>query len=283
MARTNNNPLTKAQAPYQFKDIVLFVVTHLPNFEGYHSDRYNVVMTCLETIRYRNHRDHTFMVWDNGSCNEFRDVIQNQFKPDVFIQSPNIGKNTARFYGINMLPTSSIVAYSDDDMYYHDNWLNPQIELLSNFPNVSVVSGYTVRTMFRWGCENTIAWAEKNATLKRGRFISREDEDDYCISIGRDPAEHTRNTVKDIDYKIQYEGMEAYATAHHAQFIGYAAKLRNYLHYDNNAMTDERPTDIVLDKVGLRLSTTKRYVQHIGNTLDDRFKEVKKEVEQVPV
>lgn len=274
--RTEHNPLRFKPAPYRYKDIVCLVVTHLPceDQPGYHKDRFEVVKTCLETMRGRAHRDHTFMVWDNDSNSTFRDWLQHIFEPDILVLSRNIGKNPARASAIQMLPLGSVVCYSDDDMYYDDNWLNPQMELLTIFPNVAAVSGNPVRTMFRWGVENTLAWAREHAKLEQGRYIPREWEDDFAISIGRDPQQHVEMSIKDVDYRITYEGKQAYATAHHAQFIGYAIKLLPALAYynDSNAMSDEKPFDIAVDQAGLRLCTTQRYTRHIGNVLDESFR-----------
>jgi hypothetical protein len=154
-----------------------------------------------------------------------------------------------------------------------DNWLKPQLELLNYFPEVAAVSGYPCRTMFRSGNANTLAWAEKNATVKRGQFIPREWENDHALSIGRDPQEHIQKTVKDFDTKIVYQGKEAYATAHHAQFIGYQVKLAQASYYDGMAAGNEHPFDIELDKHGLRLCTTERLCLHMGNVLDERLRE----------
>lgn len=273
--RLGNNPLRFEPAPDKIKDIVFLVVTHLPdpidNNNDYHGHRFEVVKTCLETMRNNSKRNHTFFVWDNGSEDGFRQWLQTTFQPDMLMLSMNIGKNNARYAAINMLPLSSIVCYSDDDIYYEDNWLNPQIDLLSSFPNVACVSGYPVRTSFRWGNENTMKWAKENGKVTQGRFISKEYESDYANSIGRDPQQHVEMTVKDIDYKISYEGKEAYLTSHHCQFIGYTVKVRQALFDDGMAMGDEKITDVNLDKVGLRLCTTKRYTRHIGNVLDDSF------------
>lgn len=274
MTRIGQNPLRFQPAPYQYKDIVFLVVTHLPCEEklGYHKDRLEIVQTCLNSMRNRAHREHTFVVWDNDSNSTFRDWLQHIFEPDILILSKNIGKNNARCSAIDMLPLGSIVCYSDDDIYYYDNWLNPQMDLLLSYPNVACVSGYPVRTMFRWGNINTLEWARKNAKLEQGQFISREWENDYADSIGRNPKEHITMTIKDVDYRITYNNKQAYATAHHCQFIGYTVKVRQAMQYDDMAMGDEKITDINLDKIGLRLCTTERLTRHMGNVLDESLK-----------
>jgi len=271
--RQGQNPLKFLQAPATIKPIVFLVVTHLPDDGSeYHAERFEIVKTCLETMRDNSHRDHTFMIWDNGSGETLRNYIRDNFKPDIFIQSANLGKGAARMLAVNMLPPATVICYSDDDFLFYANWLKPQMELLNHFPNVAAVSGYPVRTMFRSGNINTIAWAKKNASVKIGQFIPRDWENDFALSVGRDPQQHIEMTVKDFDTKITYQGKEAYATAHHAQFIGYQVKISQAVYMDGMAEGNEHPFDIELDKIGLRLCTTERLCRHMGNVMDEKLR-----------
>jgi glycosyltransferase involved in cell wall biosynthesis len=273
--RIGNNPLRNQPAPYQFKDIIFVVVTHLPcEMSEYHSERMEIVKVCLSTMRNNCHRDHSFVVWDNGSKSEFRDWLQHIFEPDMLVLSPNIGKNQARASAIRMLPPQAVVCYSDDDILYYDNWLEPQLKLLNHF-GAQIVTGYPVRTMMRWGNERTIAWSNKNASLEIGRFIPNEWEKDYAVSIGRDPDYHVSEyTKRDLDYRVTYKGESAYCTSHHCQFIGYVARILGGLEYDyDGAMSDEKPFDIKMDLLGLRLATTERLTRHMGNVIDDKLRQ----------
>lgn len=276
--RVGNNP-NRGKAASAYSKVVLACVTHLPTLDGYHKDRLEVVQTCLWSMR-RGHEDLTMVVWDNGSCIEFRDWLQHEFKPTQLVMSENIGKNSARTSIARMLPLESVLAYSDDDIYFYPGWLEAQLDILEHFPNVACVSGYPTRTAFRWGVDNTLEWARENADdLELGKFIPRKWEDDFAISVGRDPQWQKRYTAKDNDFRITYKGKQAYATAHHCQFISPVPVVSRILNYAPEAMPDEKPFDIVMDKIGLRLSTTQRYTRHIGNVIDD---ELRKEIETYP-
>lgn len=266
--RVGNNP-NRGKGADQYTPIVLTVVTHLPNMTGYHKNRLEVVQTCLQTMRDNSGDDHTIIVWDNGSCEEFRTWAREVYKPDVFIQSTNIGKTLARHTLASMLPKDKIISYCDDDILFYPNWLNPQVELLKTFPNVSAVTGYPVRTQFRWGTENTRRWGAECGKMQSGKFIPDEWERDFAISIGRDPDWHEKYTKNDLDYLVEYNGLKAYATAHHCQLIGRAETIAKACVIDNEAMGDEKPFDINLDKLGLRLATTERLARHIGNVVDN--------------
>jgi len=80
--------------------------------------------------------------------------------------------------------------------------------------------------------------------------------------------------MTDMDYRVTYKGMQAYLTAHHCQWMGYAGRLAKLMKYDYKAMADDKPFDESIDNAGfLRLATTERFVRHMGNILDDDIKE----------
>lgn len=270
--RVGQNPLRSASVQ-GFEKVFLAVITHLPNTTtAYHAKRMEVIQTCLQTMRDNAQMDATVIVWDNGSIPKLRNWLQDVYKPDILILSHNVGKGTARTTIGRMAPPEAVIAFSDDDIYYERDWLRPQIELMNHFPNVACVSGYAVRTAFRWGVENTLQWAKENATLDMGMFIPRERENDFAVSVGRDPKWHEDYTRDDVDYRVTYNGKTAYCTAHHCQFVTTGAVIAQINQYDNKAMGDEKPFDIWMDKIGLRLSTIERLCRHIGNVLDDDMK-----------
>lgn len=264
--RIGANPLrnktVKPLAP-----VVLAVITHLPDTYGYHEHRLEVIQKCIESMT-RFAPPHSLIIWDNGSCEALKQWIRH-IKPDLFIESANVGKINARTSIFRMLPPETLVAMSDDDIFYYPDWFEEQVKVLNTFPNVASVSGYPIRTSFRWGCENTIRWMKGQGILEVGKFIPDEYERDFCISIGRDPHVHKKNTLGDMDYRGKYNEVYAYATSHHCQFISIAGRILPALRFDNEAMSDEKPFDVRLDNLGLRLSTTKRYSRHIGNVIDD--------------
>lgn len=263
--RVGMNPLRAAKT--KRADIVLSVIVHLPNFAGYHARRFEVVKTCINTMRQNAGMEHQLLVWDNGSNVEVKEWLRDEVKPDYLIHSVNIGTQAKKAI-MSMLPPDTIVNYSDDDMLYSPDWLAPQLELLNHFPNVAAVSGYVVRTAFRWGCENTIEWARSLNILKSGKILSEDSEREFCKSIGRNYEEHKTKTVSDMDYTATYNGKTAFLTAHHCQVLGRAGTLAQASRWGSEIMPDEKPFDIALDNLGLRLGTIKRLVRHIGNVPD---------------
>lgn len=266
--RVGRNPNAKHEAR-GLEGVVLCVVTHLPSLQGYHAGRFEVIQTCLRTMRANAQMPHSMIIWDNESLPVMREWIRDEIEPDILVESRNVGKAFAKYAVANMLTSETVLAFGDDDMLYFPNWLRPQMDLLEHFPNVSVVSGYPIRTSFRWGCENTIRWAQENGELEAGRFMPEDWEREFAASIGRPWELHQQMTLTDNDYRVTYEGRQAYCTAHHCQFVGYAGRIGEIAYRDGMAMGDEKPFDIRADKMGLRLSTTQRLARHIGNVLDE--------------
>lgn len=271
--RVGSNPNRAAKADEFLKPVVLHVVTHLPNEDGYHKDRLNVIKTCLTTMTKGAKVPYSLIVSFSGAVTDLREWIRRELNPYMIMDTPNIGKGMARKLVAQMLPPDAILCYSDDDMLFYDNWLVPQMELLEHFPNVACVTGYPVRTSFRWGNTNTRKWAEKKATIEKGKFLPEGWERDFALSVGRDPDLHIQSTQTDMDFRIDYRGKQAYATSHHCQQIGFAGTINRALNYDGMAMGEERSFDERLDKLGLRLATTKRLVRHIGNVMDESIQQ----------
>jgi len=267
--RIGHNPLSKNHAPASVPSQVASVIVHLPNMTDYHAKRFDVVKLCLNSMR-AGAGDVPVLVWDNGSCDEVRAWVQSEYKPDYFVQSANVGKQSARASIMRMFPPHTIVGVSDDDMFFYPDWFRKSAVILRNFPNAGVVSGYPVKTQFRWGCENTIRWAQKHAVCEVGKFIPEQWDKDFCDSIERPYAVQKAGTVHDYETRITFNNRQAYATGHHCQFIAFNDRVAPFFVWNDTAMGDEKPSDIAIDNAGLlRLTTTERLARHIGNVLDN--------------
>ena len=271
--RTGSNPNRKAKVN-GYAPIVLAVITHLPSLEDYHEHRLNVIKASLETLRLNAGRDDfEVMVWDNGSCDKLLYWLRRSYQPDYLISGPNLGKSIARSSIVRMLPDKTILGVADDDMFYYPGWLEKHLEILAVYPKVGTVSGWPVRTQFRFHNHATKLWGERLNVIKYGKFISQQEEMDFCSSIGRDYwGMHYQYTLGDNDAALHYRGVDAYATGHHAQWMGYAGRIAPFVDYTKEAMADERPFERAIDQAGLlRLTTRERTTRHIGNVLDEEL------------
>ena len=266
MPRVGINPLAETVLPEAPKAIAA-VITHLPNREGYHARRFEVIERCIQSIR--DTCNLPLYVWDNGSDEWLREWLLKIAKPEYLTLSPNIGKASARTAILRSFHPDTVICLSDDDIRYSPGWFPAHMELLDGFPNVGAVSGCPIRTGFRWGVGSTLTWARKNGALRQGKFIPEQWDFDFCASIGRDYLFHLRETQNEVDYVVEYKGLSAYATAHHMQFACYAGRLAQIPCWTDRAMRMEQAFDIAIDKAGmLRLTTLERYTIHLGNVLE---------------
>ncbi len=273
--REGTNPNRKVKVK-GYAPVVISAITHLPNYDGYHSERLEVVKCSLETMRDNAGADCEIMIWDNGSAPGLTHWLKRSYKPDYLILSPNVGKSIARASMVRMLPPDTIVGVADDDMFYYPDWLAKQLNVYHTYPNVGTVSGWPVRTQFRFCNSATVRWGRRYASrFERGRFISAQEDKDFCTSIGRDYKYQLTYTRNDIETKLTFRGVEAYATGHHAQWIGRAGTMAAFVEYSDDAMADERPFEQAINHAGLlRLTTVDRTTQHIGNILDKKLEEL---------
>jgi glycosyltransferase involved in cell wall biosynthesis len=264
--RIGENPNRRGAVP-ALPEIVTAVITHLPNTDGYHSQRFEIVRTCLNSMR--DHSDAHVLIWDNGSAGWFLDWLRQEYQPDTLIISANVGKSSARASIFNMFPGKTIIALCDDDMFFYPDWLDAQINILKTFPNVGAVSGYPVRTQQRWGCASNRAYAREHGA-EYGRFIIDDWERDFCASVGREPEGHLRSTAMVKDMLLEKDGVKALAFAHHCQFVAFARRIAPLTEWNEQATSNEQDFDNAIDRAGyLRLTTPKRYARHMGNVLDE--------------
>lgn len=273
--RVGRNPLTAAQTNPR-ENVVVGVITHMPNdWQQYHHNRLPIVALSLRSLRKHAGMDFHLAIWDNGSHIGFRNWIANEIQPDTFVMSQNVGKSVARKSLFGMFPEDCIMAISDDDMFYFPNWLKAQVELLYYFdagtPQVGTVTGYPVKTSYRWANDSAKRFGETYGELISGDFILPEWDADFCTSIGRDYGHHLKTSTNIVEYKIRYNGREALAVGHHCQFVCFNGRIAPLLRWDADAMADEKPFDKAVDDKYMRLCTPERYSQHMGNVLDDKL------------
>lgn len=273
--RKGMNPLRDKTVPGMPK-VVMCMITHLPDQEGYHAERLEIIKLALNSMREHAGQDAAVMVWDNGSaCTEFLNWLVCDFMPEIFVMSDNVGRNNARTAMINMFPDDTIIAMSDDDMFFYPGWLSESIDILENFPNVGMVSAYPVRVQFhRAPTSSTLDWAKKNAKREDGKFIPEQWNEDFWVSIGIDSPFYKNRASTIIEKRAVYKGRSVYLTSHHCQWAGYAGRIKPLLWYDKEAMAPDKPFDTSINDAGLlRLTTTERLSRHIGNVLDDDIRE----------
>ena len=179
MSRLGMNPGRGKASAYRPARVTAAVLVYIPHFSGYFEGRFPVLIACLTSLVENTAVPLDLLVFDNGSCAEVQDYLgelQSRGAIQLLLRSArNLGKAGALRLIFGAAP-GDVVAYCDDDFYYFPGWLEAQLEILDTFPNVGMVSGYTIPSLF--APERISAALEfgrsPGAGLKAGKFIPEE-------------------------------------------------------------------------------------------------------------
>jgi glycosyltransferase involved in cell wall biosynthesis len=213
------------------------------------------------------------MIFDNASCEEVREYLLNTHRIGkiqyLILSEKNVGKGGAWNIIFQSAP-GDIIAYADSDVQFLQGWLENSLEVLSNFPNVGMVTARPLRTPQEF-YTSTLEWAraEKDATCEPGQFIDWEHFKEHTDSLGMSEKEAEESFRTMHEWRIQYKGITCYAGAAHFQFLGNKSVFSSVVPMDmDRPMGQVRGLDIRLNDQGfLRLSTDQSLVKHIGNRL----------------
>ena len=273
--RIGMNPFKGRALAHRSARVTVAVLVCIPHTKGYFAGRFEVLRLSIESILKHTPQPYDLMVMDNGSCPEvaaYLKSLQASGKLAYLMRSSrNIGKLCALRMIFGAAP-GELVAYSDDDVFFRPGWLADHLSVLDAFPDVGMVSGSAIRAQFRYGNKCLPEYLIKHAhvTMDSGYFIPDEWEEDFCRSTGRDFSVYLKETSVYRDIRLHCRGVTAYATATHFQFLAPRLAMLEFLvqespeHYMGRMVEmDER-----VDGRGLiRLATSERRVQHIGNRI----------------
>ena len=266
--RTEMNPNADKIIDFEPARVTAVVVVHIPHLGGYYSGMLDVLDRCLNSIR-ASQTAFDLLIHSNGCCDAAHKVIMAS-RPDYVIRTRrNQGAINALFQAVRAAP-GNIIAYSDYDVEFLPNWLNPQIEILDTF-DAGMVSGNPAG----WSAENM----NRSAKGLSGKWIPRKyaDELRHANSLGWSASTLEQRLAatdqrKRDHWLTERNGVRAIVGARHYQFIAYRERLLEIdPSWHNEKMRGHVAIiDQAIDRRGwLRLNTTTPFVWHLGNQLDD--------------
>jgi glycosyltransferase involved in cell wall biosynthesis len=273
MTRIGMNPARDRISDYRPARVTVAVLVYIPYLTGYFEHRLEVLKLCLLSIQKHTEIPYDLLVFDNGSCEEVKALLRELQEGGVInyllTSSENIGKIGA-FKIMFEAALGEVIAYSDDDIFFYPGWLSAHLELLDGFPNVGMVSGCAVRTLFDHGVSSNLELArqEPDVNLIKGQNIPERWEIDWAESYGRDIKAH-RVALQDMeDIQIEGYGLKAFAIANHNQFVTPKSVITQFIpdEWSGRLMGQMNELDVAVDEGGyLRLSTLDRTSRHLGN------------------
>ncbi len=272
--RVGQNPAKNIKTVIKPQRITVAVLNYIPNQQGYFAESFAVLQRCLGSILDNTRVPYDLMLFDNGSCQEVKQYLQeledNGKIQYLVFSGKNVGKGGAWDFIFNAAP-GEIIAYSDNDAYFYSGWLEESLKVLETYPKVGMVTARPMKTIATLS-SSTIQWAIDNknqVTMKTGDIISYEDFVDFASTLNYSEELLIREFNARKDYLLTYKDVNAFVGANHFQFIGWKKNLQKCLPFDmQKPLGQVKQLDERLNTMGyLRLMIDKPLIQNMSNRI----------------
>jgi glycosyltransferase involved in cell wall biosynthesis len=252
-------------------NITAFMITHIPYVAGYYKHMPEITRASMESMKQGavdGDLAYDFMVWDNGSCNDWTTYLlhlKDAGYINTLVLTENVGKCEAMKRGFEMIE-SDLVAYTDDDVLFYDGWLKKQKELLIASGAV-LVGGWPVLSLFRHFPHQQ----DRIRDMLHKEEFPEEYTKSHCTNVGLSLEDYFKVHGRDECLVGEAGGLKFYAHGHHMQFLGHRKDiLLSYPeHCEERLMGMMREVNNNIDEAGgLQLTTYPLTCRHMGNNLD---------------
>ncbi|HLA96893.1 MAG TPA: glycosyltransferase family A protein, partial [Anaerolineales bacterium] len=156
------NPAKFIETVSQPEQVTVAVLTYIPFLGGYYTQSLEVLKTCLNSIWQNTPDPYDLLVFDNASCPEVRQYLQDAHQAGkiqyLMLSNRNIGKSGAWNLIFGAAP-GEYIAYADSDIYFYPGWLSAHLKVFEEFPNAGMVTGIPMCSSAEFS-SSTIQWAE---------------------------------------------------------------------------------------------------------------------------
>ncbi|HSN94059.1 MAG TPA: glycosyltransferase family 2 protein [Anaerolineaceae bacterium] len=283
MPRIGTNPSRGKKLDFDPPRVTVAVLVYEPHEAGYFEHRMAVTLLTLKSILANTQRPFELLVFDNGSCPEMVNALQTMQAAgqiDTLILSRhNMGKLNA-LWRVAQVAQGEVIAYSDDDVYHLKGWLEEELKVLDNFPNVGAVTGFYIKQRVGMSSEKTLEWAKAYEQVhpdlvERGNLITPKWEEEYKINSGRDDARYKSEIAGLEDVVVTLSGIKAFVSAHHFEVMLPKKVMVEILGemlvdgWSDQLMGRMVEFDDRMDAKGyLRLTTYRQTMRLLGNVID---------------
>ncbi len=270
--RVGHNPARFVEKVAQPAKVTLAVVNCIPFLSGYYEQSLDVLKACLTSIHENTPEAHDLMVFDNHSCREVRQYLQEAYEQGIIqylvLSDKNIGKIGAWNFMFGAAQ-GKYVAFADGDVAFRPGWLSASLALFEAFPNVGMVTARPLPTPKEFSTA-TFEWAlqQEPGVFEEGPFLSWDVHWEHARSLGfKEESDDPR--LPAYMSRVTSRGEVAYIGAAHFQFVARREILQKIIPLPSEQpMRGERALDVAINKMGLlRLTTIEPYVVHLGNRI----------------
>lgn len=281
--RTQKGPLKGIKSNYNPAQTTVVILACIPSENHYYEQRLNILKVCLASVIKHSDREFDLLVIDNGSqsnvTNFLIDLKKNGFIDHLILNQRNLGLSGALNIAFLAAP-GKYIAFSNDDIFFHPNWLSEHLHILNSSPKVGLVSGQLAPGPDSLNFVHDIA--TENGFMVKEFNIPESWIDNFAASVGmnleqylsRPWARQNRKT-----FYIEKNGCRAYAGK-----TGYAHVFRKEIlkdlpcfpfktEYLAGDSTDRQLAHAIRDAGYLWLSTYSKTTEHMGNRLEAQWLE----------
>ncbi len=268
--RVGHNPARFIEKVAQPAKVTVAVVNCIPFLSGYYEQGLDVLKTCITSIHETTPESHDLMVFDNHSCREVCQYLEDAHHTGIIqylvLSDKNIGKIGAWNFMFGAAQGEYVV-FSDADIGFRDGWLAATLKLFKAYPNVGMVTARPLPTPVKYSTA-TFEWSRQQpaGVLEEGKFLPWDVYIEHVQSLGF-VEKKTSEFSSNVMYRLSYGGQNAYIGAAHFQFTAQANVLRKIMPLPSDQpMRGERALDEAINNMGLlRLTTEEALVWHMGN------------------
>ncbi|HCC79381.1 MAG: hypothetical protein A2X25_06645 [Chloroflexi bacterium GWB2_49_20] len=271
--RKGHNPVKQLTRVAKPQRITATVLNHIPFLDGFYSEMLKVLKLSLATLREDAGLPFDLLVYDNGSCLEARTFLLNEFDKgniqSLILSDKNMGKGGAWNVMLQAAP-GEIIAFADNDVLYHPNWLLESVKVLETYPKVGMVTSRPFHTrpelytaILKWAATNP------DVRLESGQYVNPEWIREFLLSVGRSEEEIDQDLTQP-DVKVTYNGLTTYAGASHWQFLAWKQVLQEFLPINLSRPLGQvlRLDEMINQKGYLRLMTAEPYTMNLSNSTE---------------
>tara|TARA_B100000780_G_scaffold254099_1_gene202019 strand:+ start:10804 stop:11877 length:1074 start_codon:yes stop_codon:yes gene_type:complete len=270
------------------KPITVSMLTFIPNFSGYYKDRFKILKLSLGSLINTTDKEKAdILVFDNGSCKEVTLFLQNLLNEKqinfLILSTENLGYNAALNEIYNFC-TGTYLSYSDDDVYYHNGWLEAALKIHKEYPSIGFVSCSPTKAVFKDDHFFSSNLAKNFPSLVQEfhdhQLWNSNWDTLFLNSIG---SIELLPTLKDISIPLFKNNNEvlAFPVSTHFHYILNRRAIDLLYPYPVGDLMSSNPvnTDFNMtiqlnkrleDNNLARLSTDKMYTEHLGNIWSER-------------
>lgn len=295
--RVGRNPAKKIdKAPVAVEPpppVSVGLLTHVPYVAGFHAEQLDVVKLTVLSARANAGMPIHLMVVDNGSGPELTEWLVGALKDgtidQLVLNRRNLGKLTALSQIVLGAPGPDVV-YSDGDLYFLPNWLEPMLRIARGIPHVGVVGGAPAIPSVHGGLPGGYEPGQEAATgdvhmhedtlVEHGQFLPEDYIRESLADTGFDDDEieaRLESVRKQSVMRLRHGDVSAIFGARHAHFL-ITSEARGLMQpmVGSQALNpaETHSYDRATERTGLlRVSVEEPVFRHIGNRLEPSQRE----------